>query len=86
MEKVKTAVSESTMSPDNSFGYQEIDLHIIFDINLRGKFRRKDRLVAVGRKKRPRFQLHTFWWYREIQCVYIYWSRHLTIYIYSQWV
>ena len=30
MEKVKAAVAESTTSPDNLVGYQEIDLHIIF--------------------------------------------------------
>ena len=58
-EKVKAAVAESTTSPDDLVEYQEIDLHIIFDIKLGGKFRRKDRLVAVGRKKRPRVQLHT---------------------------
>ena len=50
MEKVKTAVSESTMSPDNSFGYQEIDLHIIFDINIGENFRRKSRLVSGGHR------------------------------------
>ena len=30
MEKVNTAVAESTESPDNLFGYQEIYLHMIF--------------------------------------------------------
>ena len=46
MEKVKAAVVESTTYPENLVGYQEIDLHMIFDINIGGNFRRKSRLVA----------------------------------------
>ena len=42
------AVSESTMSPENLVGYQEIYLHMIFDIKLGENFRRKTRLVAGG--------------------------------------
>ena len=52
MTNVKDAVAESTTSPENLVGYQEIDLHMICDINLREKFRRKYRLAAGGHKKK----------------------------------
>ena len=50
MAKVKTAVAESTTSPKNLVGYQEIDLHMIFDIKLQGNFRRKGSIVTGGNK------------------------------------
>ena len=50
MGKVKAEVAESTTSPDNLVGYQEIDLHIVFNINLGEKFRRKAILVEGGHK------------------------------------
>ena len=54
MAKVKSVVAELTTSPESLVVYQEIDLHMIFDINLEKKFRRKARLV-MGRynKKAP---------------------------------
>ena len=36
MEKLKTAVAESTTSPENLAGYQEIDFHMIF-LSILGK-------------------------------------------------
>ena len=50
MALVNAAVSKFTKYPENLDGYQEIDLHMIFDIKHGGKFRRKARLV-VGRHK-----------------------------------
>jgi hypothetical protein len=48
MEKVRVAVQESNTTPDKLIGYQEIGLHMIFDIKLRENFRRKARMVARG--------------------------------------
>ena len=48
MEKLKAIVAESTTSPENLVRYQQIDLHMIFDIKLGENFRRKYRLVAGG--------------------------------------
>ena len=48
IERAKTAVAESTISPENLVGYQEIYLHMILDTNIRENFRRKYRLVAGG--------------------------------------
>ena len=50
MEKVKAVVAESTTSPENFVGYQEIGLHIIVDINTAENFRQKARLVVGGHK------------------------------------
>ena len=46
MNKVRVAVQESNVSPNKLIGYQEIGLHMIFDIKLGENFRRKDRMVA----------------------------------------
>ena len=48
MIKLKASVVESTTSPENLVGYQEIDLHMIFDISLGGGIMRKYRLAAGG--------------------------------------
>ena len=48
MNKVKIAVQGSNTTPDNLIGYQEIALHMIFDIKLGENFRRKARMVAGG--------------------------------------
>ena len=48
--KVKTAVAESSMSPENLVGHQDIDLHMVFDIKLGGNYRHKSRLVTGGHK------------------------------------
>ena len=52
MAKIKSAVAESTTSPENLVSYQEIDLHMIFDINLGENFRHKARLLAGEYKKK----------------------------------
>ena len=51
--KVRGAVEECTKSPDELVGYQEIDLHMIFDIKLGQNFRRKARMVAGGHMTKP---------------------------------
>lgn len=48
MYKVRIAVSESQISPDELVGYQEIRLHMVFDIKLGENFRRKERMVDGG--------------------------------------
>ena len=53
MKKVRAAVTESTIPPEDLVGYQEIDLHMIFDIKLGENFRRKARMVAGGHKTKP---------------------------------
>ena len=50
MAKVKTAVAELTTSSENLVRYQEIYLHMIFDIHFGENFRRKSRLVVGGHK------------------------------------
>ena len=50
---VRTAVTETHLTPDKLVGYQEIKLHMIFDIKLGEKFRRKARMVAGGHKTKP---------------------------------
>ena len=52
MAKVKAEVAESTTSPENLVRYQEIYLHIIFDIKLGENFRIKYRLVSGGHKEK----------------------------------
>ena len=52
MAKVKTAVDEFTTSSENLVRYQEIYLHMIFDIHFGENFRRKSRLVAGGHNKK----------------------------------
>ena len=59
MANIKTSVSESTMSPGNLVGYQEIDLHIISDIKLGKSFISKSRLVAGENKTNSLSSLHT---------------------------
>ena len=49
---VSLSVAESTTSTENLVGYQEIDLHMTFDVKLAENFRRKARLVAGGHKKK----------------------------------
>ena len=51
--KVRGAVEECTKSPDKLVGYQEIDLHMIFDIKLGENFRRKARMVVGGHMTKP---------------------------------
>ena len=53
MIKVKSAVEECDKSPDELVGYQEVDLHMIFDVKLGENFRRKARMVAGGHKTSP---------------------------------
>ena len=48
MNKVRVAVQESNVSPKKLIGYQEIGMHMIFDINLGEDFWRKARMVAGG--------------------------------------
>ena len=51
--KVPGDVEECTKSPDKLVGYQEIDLHMIFDIKLGENFRRKARMVVGGHMTKP---------------------------------
>ena len=53
MMKVRAAVAEFTTLPENLVGYQEIDLHMVFDIKLGENFRRKARMMAGGHKTKP---------------------------------
>ena len=53
MVKVRGAVEECTRSPDELVGYQEIELHMVFDIKLGENFRRKARMVAGGHMTKP---------------------------------
>ena len=48
MNKVRVAVQESNISPENLIGHQEIGLHMIFYIKLGENFRRKSRMLAGG--------------------------------------
>ena len=53
MIKARGAVEECTKSPNELIGYQQIDLHMVFDIKLGEKFCRKARMVAGGHMIKP---------------------------------
>ena len=72
-ERVKTAVAELITSPGNLVGYQEIDLHMIFDTKLGENFRLKYRIVKGGHNiKAPSPITYSSMWYCKIKCVYFY--------------
>ena len=50
MAKVDTALFELKTSPENIFTYQEIYLHMIFNIKLGDKFSSKSSIFAVRNK------------------------------------
>ena len=50
MTKLNTAVAELKTSPKNLVGYEDIYIHMIFDIKLGENLRRKDRLSTGPHK------------------------------------
>ena len=53
MSKVRVAFEETAKSPDELYGYEEITVHMVFDVKMGENFRRKARLVADGHKTKP---------------------------------
>ena len=53
MKKVRVAFAEYDDEIDKLEGYDQLGLHLIFDIKLSENFRRKARLVAEGHKTNP---------------------------------
>ena len=48
INKVRIALQESNVLPDKFIGYQEIVMHMVFNIKLGENFRRKYRMVSGG--------------------------------------
>ena len=53
MSKVRVAFELYEDDPNKSIGYQQIQMHMVFDIKLGESFRRKARLVADGHLTNP---------------------------------
>ena len=53
MKKIRSAVELHDGDPTELIGYQQINVHFVFDVKLGENFRRKARLVADGHKTKP---------------------------------